>query len=106
LKVEFVSDDQTELVLRDTQIYASPPASIGGLLEIRGQEILRLAFATGVPVAMVVDLKPAQTIERLAQLSVVILGVKLPLFEIDAVHPSAAARVRVAFGRLEKLQTL
>lgn len=105
VRVEFVSDDQTHLDLRDSQLHASPPQAIAGLLEVRGQDILQLPHVGDVPVGLVVELKSASRIERLPEAATLvtdILGVKLPCVSIDATHPSAAARVRVAWARLKK----
>lgn len=105
LKAALVSDDQTELLLRDGKLLASPPHHIAGLLEIRGQNILHLDYIRDVEVVLVVDLKSAKRIERLPEASVLrtdIHGVKLACVAIDPVHPSAAARLRVAWARVEK----
>jgi HPr kinase/phosphorylase len=105
VRVEFVSDDQTHLDLRDGHLHASPPQAIAGLLEVRGQDILQLPHVGDVPVGLVVELKSASRIERLPEAATLvtdILGVMLPCVSIDATHPSAAARVRVAWARLKK----
>jgi HPr kinase/phosphorylase len=105
IKVDLVSDDQTELVVRNGLIYASPPHAIAGLLEIRGQMISRLAFVRDVPVVLVVDLKSASRIERLPEASDMvtdILGVTVACVAIDPEHPSAAARLRVAWAGCKK----
>jgi HPr kinase/phosphorylase len=105
LEVDLVSDDQTELALEGGRLIASPPHSIAGLLEIRGQNILRLDFVKDVEVVLVVDLKAAERIERLPEASALvtdILGVKLACVAIDPSHPSAAARLRVAWAQAQK----
>lgn len=102
ITVALVSDDQTEVILRDGQLTAAPPPAIAGLLEIRGQDILRVPHVSGVPLGLVVELKSANRIERLPEatdLVTDILGVKLPCVAIDAAHASAAARLRVAWAR-------
>lgn len=102
--VDLISDDQTELVLRNGQVFASPPHNIAGLLEIRGQDLLRISHVQDIPLVLVVDLKSAHRIERLpdaSQSMTDVLGLKLPLVEIDALHPSAASRLRVAWSRLK-----
>jgi HPr kinase/phosphorylase len=111
LKPMLISDDQTELTVRDGIVFASPPQALAGLLEVRGQDFLQLPFVRDVPLVLVVDLQPAFTIERLpdvAQLTTTVLGVTLSVVAIDGTHPSAAARVRVAFARCQKpvVQTL
>lgn len=105
ITVELVSDDQTELVVQNGRIYASPPHAIAGLLEIRGQTISRLGFVRNVPVVLVVDLKSANRIERLPDVSDMmtnLLGITLACVAIDPEHPSAAARLRVAWATAEK----
>ncbi len=105
IKVELVSDDQTELLVRDGRLLASPPHAIAGLLEVRGQDILRLPHLIDVPVVLVVDLKSASRIERLPEVSELmtdILGVKVANVAIDPTHASAAARLRVAWAAAEK----
>jgi HPr kinase/phosphorylase len=106
-----ISDDQTELRLRDGFIFASPPKALAGLLEVRGQELLQVPFVQDVPLVLVVDLKPAHSIERLPEAeacSTLLLGLPVALVAIDPMHPSAAARLRVAFARCQKpcVQTL
>lgn len=97
-----VADDQTVLLLRDGQIYASPPATIAGLLEVRGQGILTVPFARDIPLVLVVDLKPSAEIDRLPEhkdMEAELLGLRLPCVTIDPHVPSAASRLRVAWAR-------
>jgi HPr kinase/phosphorylase len=104
LQAQLVADDQTVLVVREKVLFASPPQTLAGLLEVRGQNIKRLPYDEDVPVVLVVDLRPAQEIERLpeeAHLVTEILGVKVACVAIDTAHPSAAARLRVAFVRVQ-----
>jgi hypothetical protein len=51
-----VSDDRTELSVRDGKFLASAPLIIAGLTEIRGVGIVELPHARRVSVALVVDL--------------------------------------------------
>jgi HPr kinase/phosphorylase len=105
IAVALIADDQTQLMVRQGHVFASPPPTLAGLLEVRGQGILKLPFATDVPLALVVDLKPAAAIERLpdrCDLTTEILGIAVPCVAIDPLQPSAAARLRVAWARLKK----
>jgi HPr kinase/phosphorylase len=105
LKAMLISDDQTLVVARAGQIFASPPQTIAGLLEIRGQGILTLPYAHEVPVSLVVDLKPMGDIPRLPEavdLTTEILGHTIARIAIDPSHPSAAARLRVAWAGAQK----
>jgi serine kinase of HPr protein (carbohydrate metabolism regulator) len=51
-----VSDDRTELFLEDGELWASPPPSIAGLLEVRGVGILKLPHAARAGVSIAVML--------------------------------------------------
>jgi HPr kinase/phosphorylase len=106
LAASLVADDQTELVLRSGQLFASPPKALEGLIEVRGQGILKVAFLRELPLVLVVDLKPAASIERLPDerdLWTEILGVALPRVAIDPAHFSAVTRLRVAWALCKKL---
>src|SRR5262249_31553046 len=62
-----VADDQTGLTLRDGAVLARAPATIAGRLEVRGIGIVALEAVSDVAVGLVVDLAPAQAIERLPE---------------------------------------
>jgi serine kinase of HPr protein (carbohydrate metabolism regulator) len=95
-----VSDDQT-LVRRDgDRLIASPPPTIAGKLEIRGIGIVEMANLTDLPVALLVELTsdiqrmPDDSRERM------ILGVTLPLVNINAMAASAPSKVAIALDRM------
>lgn len=95
-----VSDDQT-LVSRDgDRLIADGPPNIAGKLEVRGIGIVEMERVSGMPVALVVELR--SDIERLPEdnRDRTILGVKLPLVSIDAMTASAAAKVSLALDRI------
>jgi serine kinase of HPr protein (carbohydrate metabolism regulator) len=95
-----VSDDQT-IVRRDGErLFAAPPATIAGKLEIRGIGIVAMDHVADVPVALLVEL--AGDVERMPDdsRSRPILGVEVPLVGIDAMAASAAAKVALALDRL------
>lgn len=92
-----VADDQTALSPQDDRLYASPPATIAGLLEVRGMGIVRLPHRDRTPVALLVDLVAAETVERLPEPAVErLLGVALPKVALAAFEASAVAKVRLA----------
>ncbi|WP_142848972.1 HPr kinase/phosphorylase [Telmatospirillum sp. J64-1] len=92
-----VADDQTELTVLGGRLWAAPPATIAGMIEVRGLGILRLEHVERAELVLAVDLKPGGEIERLpAPQSVEWLGVDLPLVALDPFHPSAAAKLRLA----------
>src|SRR5438105_12471801 len=60
-----VADDQSELSRRGDTLVVRAPATITGLLEVRGIGIVRLDALAEAPVVLLVDLVPAETLERL-----------------------------------------
>lgn len=51
-----VSDDYTDLAVRDGRLLASAPAAIAGRIEVRGIGIVRLPHVAAAPVALAVRL--------------------------------------------------
>jgi serine kinase of HPr protein (carbohydrate metabolism regulator) len=99
VKATLVSDDQVLVRARAGKLYASPPKSIAGLLEIRGAGIVRVAFRKSVPLALAVRLASAAEIERLPGIEksrFEIADLSLPVIEIDPAAASAPARLRAA----------
>jgi serine kinase of HPr protein (carbohydrate metabolism regulator) len=95
-----VSDDQTIVRREGERLVASAPPSIAGKLEIRGIGIVDMEAAGDVPVALQVEL--TSDIQRLPDdgRGRPLLGVTLPLVSIDAMAPSAAAKVVIVLDRL------
>ena len=95
-----VSDDRTILSKEGDLLVASAPDRIRGKLEIRGIGIVDMESKDDVPVALVVELTsdmarmPDDSRERL------ILGIPVPLVNIDAMTASAPSKVAVALDRL------
>jgi serine kinase of HPr protein (carbohydrate metabolism regulator) len=95
-----VSDDQTIVRKDNGRLLASAPPTIHGKLEIRGVGIVEMETVNDVPVALFVELTgdilrlPDDSRERL------VLGVKLPLINVDALTASAPSKVAVALDRL------
>jgi serine kinase of HPr protein (carbohydrate metabolism regulator) len=95
-----VSDDQTIVRKDNHRLLASAPPTIHGKLEIRGVGIVEMETVSDIPVALFVELTgdilrlPDDSRERL------VLGVKLPLINVDALTASAPSKVAVALDRL------
>jgi len=95
-----VSDDRTILSKEGNLLIASAPDRIRGKLEIRGIGIVDMESKDDVPVALVVELTsnmarmPDDSRERL------ILGIAVPLVNVDAMTASAPSKVAVALDRL------
>jgi serine kinase of HPr protein (carbohydrate metabolism regulator) len=95
-----VSDDQT-IVRRDgNRLLAGAPPTIAGKLEIRGIGIVEMKADTDVPIALLVEL--TSEVQRLPDDSRErpLLGVPLPLVNVDALTASAAVKVALALDRL------
>src|SRR5712691_5925657 len=60
-----VADDQSELWRRGDALFVRAPATIAGLLEVRGVGIVRLDALDEAPVALIADLVEPEKIERL-----------------------------------------
>ena len=103
LGAELVADDQVIVTRGQDGLVASAPATLRGKLEIRGLGIVTLATRPSVDLALVVKLNVHSAIERLPDPATFdILGVALPLVEIDGKLPSAAARLRAALNWLKQ----
>ncbi len=103
LRARLVADDQVELFPRKGKLVARPPASLAGLIEIRGVGILATTYKKSVILKLVVDLLPPTQVERLPDQSdqqTEIEGIKLPRIAIAAGNPAAAAIVRSALQYL------
>ncbi len=94
-----VADDQVEITPRAGALHASPPASISGLLEIRGLGIAEVPCLDACDLTLVVDLVDAADIERLpGESHVEIAGIAVAAIRVDPRQPSADIKVRLAAG--------
>jgi serine kinase of HPr protein (carbohydrate metabolism regulator) len=92
-----VADDQSELRRRGDTVVVCAPASLVGLIEVRGVGIMRLAALDEAPVALIVDLVPPEAVERLPNpCNEMVLGVAVPRIAIAPFEASAAAKIRLA----------
>jgi HPr kinase/phosphorylase len=96
-----VADDQCELVREDETIIVRPPATIAGLLELRGIGIMRFDYLPEAPLALVVDLMPSNMIERYpTRRGEMVLGLSLPAISIAPFEASAPVKLRMALHAL------
>lgn len=95
-----LSDDYTDLDARDGILYARPPATIAGRIEIRGVGIVAMAFAAEGPVALILDLDG--TPQRLPDDPLPftrLCGVDIPTLPIAALESSAPIKAEQALLR-------
>jgi HPr kinase/phosphorylase len=100
LRAELLADDQTEVFEQHSQLWVRCPHNIHGLMEIRGLGIFKVAPHLPCPLAFVVDLQPADTIERMpeeADRTTTLLGHQVPHIGLDASKVAAPSILRVAF---------
>ena len=96
-----VADDQTELRRRNGRLEMRAPATLEGLIEVRGVGIVRLPSVQDVALRLVVDLVRPQAVERLPEPRFAELdGVSIPLLELAPFEASAAAKLRMALAML------
>lgn len=96
-----VADDRVDI----QDCLASPPASLAGLLEVRGLGIVRLPFVTSARLALVVQLgcDLAERLPRPASHP----DINLPVIRLNAAAASAPERVALALdcalGRVQQI---
>jgi HPr kinase/phosphorylase len=96
-----IADDQALLLRREGHILVRAPATIAGLIEVRGVGILGLDPLDEVRLALVVDLVAAAQIERLPEPRFeTILGLAIPLLALAPFEASAAAKLSLALRTL------
>jgi serine kinase of HPr protein (carbohydrate metabolism regulator) len=94
-----VADDQTQVTLKEGRLIAQSPASIRGIIEVRGIGLVRVEVADSAPLELVIDLLSQEKIERLPRPATCnILGNEVPCRRLAAFEPSAPAKVRLAVG--------
>lgn len=95
-----VSDDYTVLTARDGTLYAAPPATIAGRIEVRGIGIVERPFVRDVPVALWVG---SGTPERMPDaMTHEIAGIALPAYTLALLEASAPARLHLMLDRIAR----
>ena len=75
---------------------AAAPATIAGLIEIRGIGIVTVEAIDAAPLFLIADLVPVGAVERMPERTFeTILGVSVPLIALAALEASAAAKLRL-----------
>lgn len=94
-----VADDRVVLTRDGDRVLASSPATIAGLIEVRGVGIVAVPHAAGVPVALVVDLAapPARLPDPATR---DVAGLAVPVVALAAFEASAALKVEAALAAI------
>ena len=101
-----VADDQCVLSRQgtgaDAHLIARSPAAIAGAMEVRGVGLRDVPSQAEAPLALIVDLVAADTVERLPESAgEEILGVTVPRLALDPFTGSAPAKLRLALHGTE-----
>ena len=92
-----ISDDQAALRRQGANVVVCAPATIVGLIEVRGLGILRIDPVDEAPLGLLVDLVSSVEVERLPDPRwETILGIPIPLIALAPFEASAAAKLRLA----------
>lgn len=92
-----VSDDYTLVRRAGGHAIASPPATIEGLIEVRGLGLVKMTHTTDVPVALIVTLNEA--VDRMPEAATrSVAGVELPVICLASLQASAPIKVEHALN--------
>ena len=96
---KLVSDDRTIVRKDGERLIASAPETIKGKLEVRGLGIVDIDHQTDLPIALAVELR--SDMERLPDdgRERTILGIAIPVINVDALTASAPSKVALALDR-------
>src|SRR5262249_11516291 len=98
-----IADDQTHLAKKGHALIATPPPALAGMIEVRGQGIVKLprsCLLASAPLALLVDLVRAVEVERMPEPQrEVVQDVELPRLALAPFEASAVAKLRLALAR-------
>ncbi len=94
---ELVADDQTCLDRRGAELWATAPAPLKDLMEVRGIGVVSVPARAEAPVALIVDLVTGGEVERCPEPDRErLLGIEVPKLRLHAPEASAPAKLRLA----------
>ena len=92
-----IADDRVEVRVDQGKVTASAPASLAGLLEVRGVGLMRVPYAPVAELHLVVDLVEPEAVERLPEPEWTTVGeARLPRLALAPFEASAPAKLRLA----------
>ena len=92
-----VADDQVEILRDGERLKARPPASLGGMMELRGFGLVEVPHLPEALLGFAVDLVAAEGVERLPEEQTLdLLGAALPLLTLDPEATATPATLRLA----------
>lgn len=96
-----VSDDQTICQRRDDILYATPPATIAGKIEVRSVGIIEMPHVEQVAVDLLIVILDAPPRFPMDVRTRRIAGVDVPVLALAALEPSAPIKAELALKRLQ-----
>ena len=95
-----IADDRVVLTRDGARLMATPPATIAGLLEVRGVGIVSLPQGPPAEVVLIVHLDSTAPVARLPDTwpRERLLGVEMPVLVVEPFHASSALKVLIAIG--------
>lgn len=102
LQAELVADDQVRLTAKNGRLRAAPPASLRGLIEVRGLGIVGVPTVADAELVLVVNLVAPDQVERLPDPfpRSKLLGIALPVIRLAPFEASAPLKLLLALHRL------
>lgn len=96
-----VADDYVELSVRQGRLYAAPPETLAGKLEVRGVGVVNLNHVNRARVGLVCDLVPKTPARMPAPVTVTLEEIALPLHTLAAFEASTPAKLRLLVRALD-----
>ncbi len=95
-----VADDRVALAAHHGRLVASVPPALAGLIEVRGQGILKRPHVSPAVIDLVVDLAPAADVPRLPEPDerTEIAGISLPRLMLPTGQSDGPLRIVTALG--------
>ncbi|WEK42742.1 MAG: HPr kinase/phosphatase C-terminal domain-containing protein [Candidatus Sphingomonas colombiensis] len=94
-----VSDDYTDLVASADALFASPPPSIAGRMEVRGIGIVELPHVAAIPVILAVRLDAR--VERMPEPATCTLAERaIPAIAVNPFEASAPIKIELVMRRI------
>jgi len=95
-----VADDRVDLNATGGQLIASAPDNLRGLLEVRGLGIVQREACAEIPIMLIVDLVPADDVERMPEPHYAELqGVEIRLVRLAPFQASTPAKIRMGLSQ-------
>jgi len=96
-----VADDRVDITRDQDNLWAKPPETLAGKLEVRGIGIVAMPFYPKAPIRLIVDLVADRAVDRLPlDLSVSVLDIAVPCLRLDPFTASAPAKIRTRVAAL------